>query len=62
MTAAILTELLLWCLVVAAYVAQARALLRVHRKLDKIDRTLTEIAREMSKHAIADKVLRDMRR
>ena len=36
MTAAMLTELLLWCLVVAAYVAQAREARRVNRALDEL--------------------------
>jgi hypothetical protein len=33
-----MTELLLWCLVVAAYLAQARELRRMHRGLDEMIR------------------------
>ena len=62
MTFAMFTELLLWCLVVAAYLAQARELRRVNRALDEANSRLEGIAREISRRAIADKVLRGMRR
>ena len=46
-----MTELLLWCLVVAAYVAQARELRRVNRNLDELVRQ-SELTARMVQHQI----------
>ena len=53
-----MTELLLWCLVVSAYVAQARELRRVNRNLDELLRQNELTARLVQRQIDAGRMRR----